>query len=114
MDQRAREALLNATVPLEVYRGTASDVPARFPKSTNVAAAVALAVRSWNNVIVSVCADPAATMTTHIIDAAGPHGSYHFEIRNAQDETNPATSKVVPHAVLQTIAKIVGVSGQIV
>jgi aspartate dehydrogenase len=113
MDQRARAALLNATGPLEVYRGTASDVTARFPKSTNVAAAVALAVRNWN-VIVSVCADPAATMTTHVIHATGPHGSYYFEIRNAPDETNPATSKVVPHAVLQTIAKIAGVSGQIV
>lgn len=114
MDHSTREALLNAAGPLEVYRGTAVDVPAHFPKSTNVAAAVALAVRSWNDITVSVCADPAAALTTHVIDATGPHGSYHFEIRNVPDETTPATSKVVPHAVLQTIAKIVGVSGQIV
>lgn len=114
MDDATRAALLAATEPVEVYRGTAADVPARFPKSTNVAAAVALAVGDWHGVTVIVRADPAATRTSHVIEASAPYGDYRFDIRNTPDESNPRTSKIVPYAVLQAIAKIMSGSASII
>lgn len=114
MDAETVERLRTTTTAFDVYRGTARDVPAKFPKSTNVAAGLAVACGSWSDVQVIVRADPQARMTTHVIDVANPYGEYHFEIRNAPDETNPATSKIVPHAALRTIATIAGVGGQIV
>lgn len=105
MDAVMRRRLRTAKRPFEVYRGSARDVPARFPKSTNVAASLALATGTWE-VEVVVRADAEATLTQHVIDAQGPYGRYHLEIHNAPEETNPATSKVVPHAVLRSIATL--------
>lgn len=113
MDQQLLHRLRTATGPVEVMRGTARDVPARFPRSTNVAASVALAVGDPDRVEVSVVADPSATLTRHVIEASGDHGSYRFEVSHRPDPSNPATSRVVPHALLRSLAAIVGRSGQI-
>lgn len=112
MDEATLQRLRTATAPFDVYRGTAREVPAKFPKSTNVAACLALAAGTWD-VEVVVCADPNTVLTSHVIDAEGPYGRYHFEICNAPDEQNPATSKVVPHAVLRTIATLAHAGGQV-
>ncbi|GLY77763.1 L-aspartate dehydrogenase [Actinoallomurus iriomotensis] len=97
----------HAAEPVEVMRGPAREVAAAFPKSTNVAAAVALAAGSFDVVEAVVVADPAATLTSHVITASGPAGDYRFEIRNRPSEQNPASSQVVPHAVLATLRDIV-------
>ncbi|KOV64013.1 aspartate dehydrogenase domain-containing protein [Streptomyces sp. MMG1121] len=106
-------AMRSATEPVEVMRGTARDVPVRFPKSTNVAASVALAVGNLDAVQVSVIADPAAVHTSHVLEASGAHGSYRFEMRHLPDAVNPATSQVVPYAVLRSLAALAGRPGQI-
>ncbi|MEV5749258.1 aspartate dehydrogenase domain-containing protein [Actinoallomurus sp. NPDC052308] len=93
----------DATGPVEVMRGPARQIAAAFPKSTNVAAAVALAVGSFDVVEAVVVADPAATLTSHVITASGPAGEYRFEIRNRPSAANPASSQIVPHAVLATL-----------
>ncbi|MER6982701.1 aspartate dehydrogenase domain-containing protein [Streptomyces carpinensis] len=113
MDERLLAAMRSAKEPVEVMRGTAREVPVRFPKSTNVAASVALAVGDLDAVRVSVVADPAAVHTSHVIEASGPHGSYRFEVRHLPDAANPATSQVVPYAVLRSLAALAGRSGQI-
>lgn len=113
MDAELTERLRTATGPVEVMRGTATDVPVKFPKSTNVAASVALATGDPALVQVVVIADPAATLTRHVIEAAGPHGTYRFEVAHRPDEANPATSQVVPHAVLRSLGAVVGRAGQI-
>lgn len=105
--------MLAADHAIEVYRGTARDVPDRFPKSTNVAAGLALATGNWENIEVVVRADPAARLTSHIIEAHSDLGTYRFEISNTPDEDNPATSKVVPYAVLRSLSAITPVSGSI-
>ncbi|TAM85717.1 MAG: DUF108 domain-containing protein, partial [Jatrophihabitans sp.] len=112
MDQATLQRLRTTTDAFDVYRGTARDVPIKFPKSTNVAAALALATGNWDLEVI-VRADPAAPMTRHTIDAEGPYGQYRFEICNAPDEANPATSKIVPHAVLRTIATLAHAGGQV-
>ncbi|WP_236064648.1 aspartate dehydrogenase domain-containing protein, partial [Streptomyces poriferorum] len=113
MDAELTERLRTTTEPVEVMRGTARDVPVKFPKSTNVAASVALATGDPALVQVVVVADPAATLTRHVIEAAGPHGTYRFEVAHRPDEANPATSQVVPHAVLRSLGAVVGRAGQI-
>ncbi|MEU4269468.1 aspartate dehydrogenase domain-containing protein [Streptomyces sp. NPDC026092] len=102
-----------ATGPVEVMSGTAREVPVKFPRSTNVAASVALAVGDLDAVRVQVVADPAAHRTRHVIEASGPHGTYRFEMEHVPDADNPATSQVVPYAVLRSLAAIAGRTGQI-
>ncbi|MFI8998264.1 aspartate dehydrogenase domain-containing protein [Streptomyces sp. NPDC053542] len=102
-----------ATGPVEVMRGTARDVPVKFPKSTNVAASVALAVGDLDAVRVHVVADPAAQHTRHVIEASGSHGVYRFEVQHLPDPNNPATSQVVPYAVLRSLGALAGRRGQI-
>ncbi|KAF4409064.1 aspartate dehydrogenase [Streptomyces sp. Ru87] len=113
MDAELLERLRTCEEPVEVMCGTARDVPARFPRSTNVAASVALAVGNPDKVEVRVIADPGATLTRHVVEAAGPHGHYRFEVNHAPDPANPATSQVVPHAVLRGIGALTGRKGQI-
>jgi aspartate dehydrogenase len=113
MDAELTERLRATTEPVEVMRGTALDVPARFPRSTNVAASVALAVGDPAAVEVVVVADPAAVFTRHVIEAEGEHGSYRFEVNHRPDPANPATSQVVPHAVLRSLDLVLGRSGMV-
>ncbi|MBN9759505.1 DUF108 domain-containing protein [Pseudonocardia sp. Ae707_Ps2] len=94
--------------PVELFRGTAREVAARFPRSTNVVAAVALAVGSWDRVTASVVADPAATRTRHEITASGPSGDYRIEIANRPSERTPTTSAITPYAVLRAVADLAG------
>jgi aspartate dehydrogenase len=98
---------------VEVLAGTARDIPVRFPRSTNVAASVALAVGDLDAVRVRVVADPAAVRTRHVVEASGPHGAYRFEVAHTPDADNPATSTVVPYAVLRSLGAIAGRPGQI-
>ncbi|MEU5840137.1 aspartate dehydrogenase domain-containing protein [Streptomyces diacarni] len=113
MDEGLLDRLRTATAPVEVMAGTARDVPAHFPRSTNVAASVALAVGDLDAVRVRVVADPAATRTRHVIEAHGPFGSYRFEVNHLPDPGNPATSQVVPHAVLRGLAALAHSPGRI-
>lgn len=113
MDQELLDRMRSATGPVEVLAGTARDVPVKFPKSTNVAASVALATGDLDAVRVSVVADPSAAHTSHVVEASGTHGSYRFEVRHLPDAANPATSQVVPYAVLRSLAALAGRTGQI-
>ncbi|MFE5485617.1 aspartate dehydrogenase domain-containing protein [Streptomyces sp. NPDC056527] len=113
MDEELLARMRTATGPVEVMTGTAREVPVRFPKSTNVAASVALAVGDLDAVRVRVVADPGAHHTRHVIEAAGPHGTYRFEVAHLPDPGNPATSQVVPYAVLRSLAALAGRTGQI-
>lgn len=113
MDAELLSRMRTATGPVEVLSGTARDVPVKFPKSTNVAASVALAVGDLDAVRVQVVADPGAHHTRHVVEASGAHGSYRFEVAHLPDPDNPATSQVVPYAVLRSLAALAGRTGQI-
>ncbi|MEU3712525.1 aspartate dehydrogenase domain-containing protein [Streptomyces catenulae] len=113
MDEELLHRMRTATGPVEVLRGSAREIPAKFPRSTNVAASVALAVGDPDAVRVSVVADPAARHTRHVVEASGGHGSYRFEVRHLPDADTPATSQVVPYAVLRSLAALAGRPGMI-
>ncbi|UKD55992.1 DUF108 domain-containing protein [Amycolatopsis sp. FU40] len=103
MSEAEAEELRQASAPVELRRGPAREITAAFPKSANVAASVALAVRDWDVVEAAVIADPAAPLTSHVITAVGPAGEYRFEIRNKPSPRTPTSSQVVPFAVLSAL-----------
>ncbi|MEU0395612.1 aspartate dehydrogenase domain-containing protein [Streptomyces sp. NPDC006208] len=113
MDEELLARMRSATGPVEVMSGSARDVPVKFPKSTNVAASVALAVGDLDAVRVRVVADPGAHHTRHVVEASGAHGTYRFDVAHLPDAGNPATSQVVPYAVLRSLAALAGRTGQI-
>lgn len=94
--------------PVELMRGSARAVAARFPMSTNVVAAVALAAGRWDVVEAAVVADPGATRTRHVVEASGPSGDYRIEIANRPSERTPTTSAITPYAVLRAVADLAG------
>jgi aspartate dehydrogenase len=94
--------------PVELRRGSAREIAAAFPKSANVAVAVALAAGDWDIVEAAVVADPAARRTRHVIEACGPAGEYRIEIANTPSERTPTTSAITPYAVLRAIADLAG------
>jgi aspartate dehydrogenase len=108
MDDATQDRIRTTTEPVEVFRGPAREAARLFPRSLNVAATVAFAVDSFDLVEVALVADPAAELTTHVIEADGPTGSYRFEIANRPSPANPRTSGVVPHAVLRSLSVLVG------
>ncbi len=111
MDEAESERVRTTTKPLEILRAPARVIAHRFPKSANVAAAVALAVGDWDVVEAAVVADPAADLTSHVITAEGPAGHYRFEIRNRPSPHTPTTSEVVPYAVAKAVADIAARTG---
>lgn len=111
MSQVQRTELESATAPVEVFSGSARRAAQQFPKSLNVAAAVALAVGNWDVVSVRLLADPDAALTGHTIDALGCSGEYSFSIRNQPSAHNPRTSGVVPWAVLRSLETALGARG---
>lgn len=114
MSQAQRAELESATAPVEVFAGPARQAAQNFPKSLNVAAAVALAVGNWEVVSVRLLADPDATLTEHTIEARGASGEYSFSIRNQPSAQNPRTSGVVPWAVLRSLETALGARGGLV
>lgn len=111
MDDAEAERVRTTDAPLEILRAPARVIANRFPKSANVAAAVALAVGDWDRVEAAVVADPAAELTCHAITASGPAGEYRFEIRNRPSPQTPTTSQVVPYAVVKAVADIAARTG---
>ncbi|WP_168626202.1 aspartate dehydrogenase domain-containing protein [Cryobacterium sp. BB307] len=111
MDAAQAEALRGSDEPTTVFSGGVEDAIRLFPKSLNVAVALAVATGEWERTRVTMIADPNAELTTHEIAARGSAGSYGFTVSNLPHESNPATSKVVPAALLRGLAKLARPSG---
>lgn len=114
MNEALIEEIHSARGPLDIYEGPAAEAAQLFPKSLNAGAAVAIAVNDWDVVTVRVRADPAAKLTSHVIEASGTLGEYRFEIRNKPSEDNPRTSGVVPFAVLRSLESVIGAQGGLI
>jgi aspartate dehydrogenase len=108
MDDVTQERIRTTDASLEIFRGSARDAARFFPRSLNVAATVAIAVGDFDLVEVTLVADPAAQLTTHVIEGDSPTGHYRFEIANRPSPVNPRTSGVVAHAVLRSLSVLVG------
>lgn len=105
MSATQREEVLNSTGPFTAFRGDVHEAITLFPQSLNVAVALALATDLWDELVVTMIADPLATLTTHAVSASGTSGDYEFTVRNQPHPENPATSGVVPAALLRDIER---------
>lgn len=106
--------LRDATEPVTVFEGPVGEAIKLFPKSLNIAVALAQATGLWEQTIVRLVGDPEATLTTHEIHASGNSGEYAFTIRNHPLEANPASSAVVAQALLKGIASLARPSGTLI
>jgi len=87
-----------------LFSGTAREAARRFPKTSNVAATLALAGGGFDDMTVQVIADPAATRTRHDVTVDSDLGSYHFAIENAlADRSGARTSAVTIWSVLLAV-----------
>lgn len=105
MSATDRKILMESTSPTIVFSGTVHEAIALFPRSLNVAVTLALTTDLWDELIVTMVADPEAILTTHAVSASGSSGDYEFTMRHRPHPKNPATSGVVPAALLHDIER---------
>ena len=86
--------------------GTAREAALAFPRSSNVAATVALAGLGFDNTEVRVIADPAVNSNMHTIDAEGAFGSFTFRIEGRPLADNPRSSSLTAMSVLRAIRNL--------
>ena len=105
MSDAEHKNVLEVKDPTTVFHGNVRDAIRLFPRSLNVAVALALTTGLWRELAITMVADPRATLTTHAVSASGSSGDYQFTMRHRPHPQNPATSGVVPAALLQDIER---------
>jgi aspartate dehydrogenase len=93
------------TEPAVLFDGTAEDVVRLYPKTTNVAAAVALAGLGFEATRARVVADPSAHANQVELVARGSFGTMRLTLENVASR-NPQTSAIVPNSVLATLRRL--------
>jgi aspartate dehydrogenase len=91
--------------PLVVFEGSVADVVARFPKTTNVAAAVALAGIGFEATRIRVVADPSLDANQVSLWARGAFGELSLRLDNVASR-NPGTSAVVIDSVVAALRRL--------
>lgn len=84
--------------PHRVFRGTALEAIARFPKNINVSTSLGLA--TGVEPVVEVWADNKISSNRHEISASGPFGAVIIRCDNKPSPDNPATSYLAALSVL--------------
>lgn len=114
MDGETKDRILAATEPVELLRGGPSELIKAFPKSTNVVSALALAAGNWEVVEAVLIADPAAMQTSHHVMARTSLGTFEMRVTNEASPGNPASSALVPHAVVRGLRTLANASGSFI
>jgi aspartate dehydrogenase len=91
--------------PCVVFEGSVADVVGRYPKTTNVAAAVALASLGFERTRARVIADPSLRGNQVLLSARGRFGELHLRLDNVAS-ANPSTSSIVAHSVVATLRRL--------
>jgi aspartate dehydrogenase len=91
--------------PTLLYEGPAAEACARFPKTTNISAAVSLAGLGFERTRVRVVADPTLTANVVELKAAGAFGSCSFSLTNVAS-ANPRTSAIVAQSIVATLLRL--------
>lgn len=92
-----------------VFTGTARQAARRFPRTSNVAAVLALAGGGFDDMTVEVIADPAVTRTRHHVAIDSRLGSYRFDIANTVAPGSGArTSALTVWSVLTALEQAAG------
>lgn len=93
--------------PRTVFEGNVEEVVELFPKTTNVAAAVAMAGLGFQRTLCRVIADPAISANQVTLTARGEFGEFTLELRNVAT-ADPRTSAVVASSVMATLRRLAG------
>jgi aspartate dehydrogenase len=93
------------TEPAVVFDGTVAEVVGLYPKTTNVAAAVALAGLGFERTRARVVADPSVSANQVHLTARGSFGTMTLALENVPS-ANPRTSAIVPGSVLATLRRL--------
>jgi aspartate dehydrogenase len=83
--------------------GTAREAALAFPKSSNVAATVALAGLGFDLTEVRIIADPAVTANIHTVEAEGAFGRFCMTIEGRPLPDNPRSSSLTAMSLLQAV-----------
>lgn len=89
--------------PVVIFEGTAREAAMRYPKNANVGAMVAFAGIGLDRTRVKLIADPAATSPLGVIEAESAVGRFRFEILAFASPSNPKTSLLTAHSILDAI-----------
>ncbi|MBT2587492.1 aspartate dehydrogenase domain-containing protein [Arthrobacter sp. ISL-95] len=114
MDGETKDRILASTQPVELLRGGPADFIKAFPKSTNVVSALALAAGTWDVVEAVLIADPAAKQTSHHVVAETSLGTFNIRVTNEASRGNPASSALVPHAVVRGLRTLANANGSFI
>jgi aspartate dehydrogenase len=91
--------------PAVLFEGSVAEVVERYPKTTNVAAAVALAGIGFEATRARVVADPTLSANEALLTARGGFGELSLRLANVASP-NPQTSAVVAHSVVAALRRL--------
>jgi aspartate dehydrogenase len=91
--------------PAVLFEGSVAAVVERYPQTTNVAAAVALAGIGFEATRARVVADPSLAANEAHLTARGDFGELSLRLTNVAS-ANPRTSAVVAHSVVATLRRL--------
>jgi aspartate dehydrogenase len=92
--------------PTTVFEGNVGEVVSLFPRTTNIAAAVALAGLGFEATLVRVVADPSLSANRVSLRAVGVFGQLSFSLHNVAS-ANPRTSVIVSASVIATLRRMI-------
>ena len=99
--------LSGLSAPMKLYEGTVADAAGKFPANVNVAVALGLAGIGPEKTQYEIWADPGVTRNTHTIKVDADTASFEMTIAVVPTEENPATGKLVPLSVIETLRSLV-------
>lgn len=93
--------------PIMLFQGPVSEAAAKFPANVNIAVALGLAGIGPDKTHYEIWADPTITRNTHVIKVDADTVAFEMTIANVPSEDNPATGKLVPLSVIETLRGLV-------
>jgi aspartate dehydrogenase len=93
--------------PRKLYEGTVAEAAGKFPANVNVAVALGLAGIGPEKTQYEIWADPGVTRNTHTIKVDADTATFEMTIAVVPTEENPATGKLVPLSVMETLRGLV-------
>ncbi|MBQ3077499.1 MAG: aspartate dehydrogenase [Clostridia bacterium] len=89
-----------------VFRGTAREAIASFPKNVNVAVAAALAAADVDRAQVEITSVPGLRQNTHIVRAKNALAEVRLEISSLPDPKNPKSSTITAWSVAALLKEL--------
>jgi aspartate dehydrogenase len=90
----------------EVYRGSAREAIARFPKNVNVVVALGLATTGLDRTKIAIRSNPRLTSNRHVVMLDGAFGTARVEIEARPSPDHPQSSLLAAYSVLALLRKI--------